>query len=113
MRRYPAPAARHDAYAVGASGLVETIAGHDWVSDKGYQGHATIHPIRKPPGAELSEHDRCFNVPVASVRAAVERAISHFQNWKILVSRFRPPLEKFPATLRAIIGLYSLKWSFE
>ncbi|WP_414641664.1 transposase family protein [Actinocrinis sp.] len=93
--------------------MVETIAGHDWVGDKGYQGHATIHPIRKPSGAELTVHDQHFNASVASVRAAVERAISHLQNWKILVSRFRPPLEKFPATLRAIIGPYSLKWSFE
>ena len=109
----PVPGARHDAHAVEASSLAETIAGHDWVGDRGYQGHATIHPIRKPPGAELTEHDRDFNASVSSIRAAVERAISHLQNWKILATPFRPPLEKFPATLRAIIGLDSLKWSFE
>jgi hypothetical protein len=54
-----------------------------------------------------------FNASVSTVRAAVERANSHLQNWKILVTRFRPPLEKFPATLRAIVGLYFLKWAFE
>jgi hypothetical protein len=31
----------------------------------------------------------------------------------MLVTGFRPPLQKFPATLRAIIGLYFLKWAFE
>lgn len=109
----PVPGARHDAYAVEASGLAEKIAGHDWVGDKGYQGHATIHPIRKPPKAELTAHDQRFNASVSSIRAAVERAISHLRNWKILATRFRPPLEKFPATLRAVIGMYYLKWAYE
>lgn len=109
----PVPGARHDAHAVHASSLAEKIAGHDWLGDKGYQGHATIHPVRKPPKAELSEHDQQFNVGVSSIRAAVERANSHLQNWKILVTRFRPPLEKFPATLRAVVGLYFLKWAYE
>jgi transposase len=94
-------------------GLAARIAGHDTLADSGYQGHATIHPVRKPPKAKLTEHDRAFNASVSSVRAAVERAISHLQNWKILATRFRPPLEKFPATLRAVVGLYFLKWAFE
>ena len=109
----PIPGARHDAHAVHASGLAGKIAGHDWLGDKGYQGHATIHPVRKPPKAEMTEHDKAFNASASSIRAAVERANSHLQNWKILVTRFRPPLEKFPATLRAVIGLYFLKWAFE
>jgi hypothetical protein len=109
----PIPGARHDAYAFAASGLAEAIAGHDTLGDKGYQGHATIHPIRKPPKAEITVHDQRFNASVSSIRAAVERANSHLQNWKILATRFRPPLEKFPATLRAIVGLYYLKWAYE
>jgi transposase len=78
-----------------------------------YQGHATIHPVRKPPKAELTEHDRAFNASVASIRAAVERTISHLQNWKILTTRFRPSLGKFPAALRAIVGLHFLNWAYE
>lgn len=109
----PIPGARHDAYAFAASGLAAKLAGHDTLGDKGYQGHATIHPIRKPPKAEMTVHDQRFNASVSSIRAAVERTNSHLQNWKILATRFRPPLEKFPATLRAIIGLYYLKWAFE
>jgi hypothetical protein len=109
----PVPGARHDAHAYAASGLAAAIAGHDCLGDKGYQGHATIHPIRKPPKAEMTLHDQRFNASVSSIRAAVERANSHLQNWKILSTRFRPPLEKFPATLRAIVDLYYLKWAFE
>jgi hypothetical protein len=109
----PIPGARHDAYAFTAFALAEAIAGHDTLGDKGYQGHATIHPIRKPPKAELTRHDQRFNASVSAIRAAVERANSHLQNWRILVTRFRPPLEKFPATLRAIVGLYFLKWACE
>jgi hypothetical protein len=109
----PIPGARHDAHALHASGLAAKLVGHDTLGDKGYQGHATIHPIRKPPRAELTDHDRRFNASVSSIRAAVERANSHLQNWKILATPFRPPLEKFPATLRAVIGLYFLKWTYE
>ncbi len=109
----PIPGTRHDAYAFTASGLAEAIAGHDTLGDKGYQGHATIHPIRKLPKAELTGHDQRFNASVSSIRAAVERANAHLQNWKILATRFRPPLKKFPATLRAIVGLSFLKWPYE
>jgi hypothetical protein len=109
----PIPGARHDAYAFTASGLAQAIAGHDTLGDKGYQGHVTIHPIRKPPKTETTAHDQRFNASISSIRAAVERANSHLQNWKILTTRFRPPLEKFPATLRAIAGLYFLKWAYE
>jgi hypothetical protein len=109
----PIPGARHDAHAYAASGLAARLADHDTLGDKGYQGHTTIHPIRKPPKTEMTVHDQRFNASVSSIRAAVERANSHLQNWKILATRFRPPLEKFPATLRAIVGLYYLKWAFE
>jgi hypothetical protein len=109
----PIPGARHDAHAFAASGLAEAITGHDTLGDKGYQGHADIHPVRKPPKAELTDHDQRFNASVSSIRAAVERANAHLKNWKILATRYRPPLEKFPAMLRTIVGLYFLKWAYE
>jgi hypothetical protein len=34
------------------------MAGQDTLGDKGYQGHATIHPIRKQPEAEMTVHDQ-------------------------------------------------------
>ena len=109
----PVPGARHDAHAFYACGLAGAITAHATLGDKGYQGHAGIHPVRKPPHGQLSDDDRRFNTAVASIRAAVERANSHLQNWKILVTGFRPPLDKFPATLRAVVGLYYLKWACE
>jgi hypothetical protein len=74
---------------------------------------ATIHPVRKPPTAEPTGHDRHFDASVPSLRAAVERAGSHPQNLKILATRFRPPPEKFPATPRAVVRLYFLKSTYE
>lgn len=109
----PVPGARHDAHALHASGLATLLTGHDTLGDKGYQGHTTIHPIRKPPGNDLSTHDKQFNHSVSSIRSAVERANAHLQNWRILATPFRPPLSKFPATLRAVVGLYFLKWAYE
>ncbi|HEV2640091.1 MAG TPA: transposase family protein [Actinocrinis sp.] len=109
----PVPGARHDAHAYHASGLADLLANHDTLGDKGYQGHTTIHPIRKPPGTDQSAHDKRFNHSVSSIRSAVERANSHLQNWRILATPFRPPLSKFPATLRAVVGLYFLKWAYE
>ena len=109
----PVPGARHDAHAYHASGLAALLNSHDTLGDKGYQGHTTIHPIRKPPGADLSTHDKRFNHSVSSIRSAVERANAHLQNWKILATPFRPPLNKFAATLRAVVGLYFLKWAYE
>jgi DDE superfamily endonuclease len=109
----PVPGARHDAHAFHASGLAELLTGHDTLGDKGYQAHTTIHPVRKPPGSNLSTHDKEYNHSVSSIRPAVERANSHLQNWKIIATPFRPPPSKFPATLRAVVGLYFPKKAFE
>ena len=109
----PVPGARHDAHAYHASGLAYLLTGHDTLGDKGYQGHTTIHPIRKPPGNPLPDADKQFNHDLSSIRSAVERANAHLQNWRILATTFRPPLTKFPATLRAVVGLYFLKWAYE
>lgn len=109
----PVSGARHDAHAYHASGLADLLNGHDTLGDKGYQGHTTIHPVRKPPGNPLLTSDKQFNHEVSSIRSAVERANAHLQNWRILATMFRPPLTKFPATLRAIVGLYFLKWAYE
>ncbi|HEV2636481.1 MAG TPA: transposase family protein [Actinocrinis sp.] len=79
----------------------------------GYQGHTTVHPLRRPPGNPQPTHDKQFNHDLSSIRSAVERANAHLQNWRILATPFRPPLKKFPATLRAVVGLYFLKRAYE
>lgn len=100
--------ARHDTHAFHASGLAYLLTSHDTLGDKGYQGHTAIHPIKKLPGTEQSTHDKRFNHRVSSIRSAVERANAYLQNWKTLATPFRPPLSKFPATLRAVVGLHFL-----
>ena len=109
----PIPAARHDAYALAARAPAETIAAHDTPGDKDHHGHATTHPTRKPPKAEITLHDQRFNASVTSTRTAAERANSHPQNRKIPTTRYRPPPQKLPATLHAIADHHHLKRAYE
>lgn len=103
----PVPGGRHDAHAHGASGLADALVGPDsTLADKGYVAHVDIHPAKKPPEGELTPQQEDNNAVTESVRAAVERAISHLQDWKMLSSRYRPPLETFGEALRVIVGLY-------
>jgi hypothetical protein len=83
------------------------------LADKGYQGHATLHPIKKPRREDLSTHDKRHNGSLSSIRSAVERANAHLKNWKILATPYRPPLHEFAEVLQAVVGLYFLKWSYE
>ncbi len=91
-------------------------------------GHLGMSSIRRPGGRPhalgsagsiglvcmlLREHDRAFNASVSPIRAAVERTISRLQSWKILITRFRPPRDKFPAAPRATAGMHLLRWTYE
>ena len=55
-----------------------------WIGDKGYEGHATISPIKKPKHRDLTDNEKKFNNQVSSLRAPVERAIAHIKTWRIL-----------------------------
>jgi hypothetical protein len=109
----PVPGARHDAVAYHASGLADQLMGLHVIGDKGYAAHADLTPIKKPVGGELTEAQKEFNHDVNHFRAAVERAISHLKNWKILSTRYRAPLEKFAGVLSAVVALHFFKGAFE
>ncbi|GAA1118006.1 transposase family protein [Nocardiopsis metallicus] len=110
----PVPGSRHDAHAYYASGLADLIFDLDsTLGDKGYQAHVDISPVRKPPGGELSPEQRANNTVINSVRAAVERAVAHLKNWRMLQTRYRAPLAKFNEALSVIIGLYFFTRYFE
>lgn len=110
----PVPGSRHDAHAYHASGLADLIADLDsTLGDKGYQAHVDISPTRKPPGGELSPEREANNTVINSFRAAVERAVAHLKNWRILQTRYRAPLAKFSEALSVIIGLYFFTRYFE
>ncbi len=75
------------------------------LADKGYQGCGPLTPYRKPPGRALTEVRKGCNKALNSLRAAVERAISHLVNWKILDLGYRGRLSEFPDVLRTVTNL--------
>jgi len=107
----PVPGARHDAAAFWCSGIATRWAGHyapggpGMTGDKGYIGCGIITPERKPPGGELADYRKAYNRSVNQIRAAVERAIAHIKNWKILKTGYRRIMRDFPDTLRTITML--------
>ena len=46
-----------------------------------------------------------INKGLSSSRAAVERAISHLKNWKVLSGRYRGRLADFPKVIRTVVAL--------
>jgi hypothetical protein len=50
-------------------------------------------------------HEKNWNKTVASIRAAVERTISHLKNWKILATGYRRRLAELPRVIRIATNL--------
>jgi hypothetical protein len=102
----PVPGARHDTHAYTASGIEQTLAGLDVVADLGYLGLGLTTGTRKPAAGDLSEDRTQANTALSRVRSKIENVIAWLKNWKMLSTRYRPPLHTFPTALRAIVGLY-------
>ena len=107
----PVPGARHDAAAFWCSGIAQRWQEHrqpdgmGMTGDKGYIGCGIITPERKPPGGELSDYLKAYNRSVNQIRAAVERAIAHLKNWKILKTGYHRIMHDFPDVLRTVTML--------
>ena len=107
----PGNGARHDAAAFFISGIADRWATHlapggpGMIGDGGYQGTGAITPDKKPPGGELTTTQKSYNYSVNRLRAAVERAISHLKNWKILKTGYHRIMTAFPGVLRTVTGL--------
>lgn len=105
------PGARHDSKALHESGIDARWAAHlqpdgpGMLADLGYLGTAAITGVRKPVGRDLTEVQRACNRALNQLRAAVERAIAHLVNWKILDTGWRGRLIEFPEVLRTVTGL--------
>lgn len=108
----PVPGSRHDMHAWHQSSFPEVFAECEGIGDLGYVGSGLITPRRKPPGQERSAGDRAANRSVNTLRAAVERAIAHLKDWKIFATRYRGPLTRFPAIVKAVTALafYRTGW---
>lgn len=102
----------HDRTAWAETGWEEHLADHDVLGDLGYLGTAVITPRRKPRGGELSVNDKASNQEISALRSAVERAIGHLKNWKILATGYRGRLAELPVVIRIIAALefYRLGW---
>jgi hypothetical protein len=59
----------------------------------GYQGTGPTTPYHKPPGGKLTAQQKAYNYSVNRLRAAVERAVSHLKNWKILKTGYHRTLK--------------------
>jgi hypothetical protein len=107
----PVNGARHDAAAFFISGIAERWAGHyapggpGMIGDGGYQGTGPITPHKKAPGGELTAKQKSYNYSLNRLRAAVERAISHLKNWKILKTGYHRIMTDFPDVLRTVTAL--------
>jgi hypothetical protein len=107
----PVPGARHDAAAFDLSGIAQRWADHygphgpGMLGDGGYQGTGPITPVKKPPHGELTDQQRSYNYSLNRLRAAVERAIAHLKNWKILKTGYHRIMTDFPDVLRTVTAL--------
>lgn len=93
-------------HAWQAGGLAQRLAGMDRLGDLGYVGCEMLTGTKKPPGGELTDNQKQL------IRAAVERAVSHLKNWKILSGRYRGPLDKFPSVVLTVVALAFFKSYF-
>ena len=102
----PVDGARHDVYCLDESGVLDTLVSGDWTGDKGYVGRGILTPIKKPLHRDLLEWEKKHNTGINSVRAVIERTISHLKNWRILHQDYRRPLATFATTISAVVALH-------
>ncbi|MEY9988139.1 hypothetical protein ABIE67_009231 [Streptomyces sp. V4I8] len=101
----PVPGSRHDMYAWRQSHFPKAFADRESMGDLGYAGSGMLTARRKPPGQERPVKDKVFNQSIGKLRAAVERAIAHLKDWKVLATRYRGPLTRFPLVAKTVTAL--------
>ncbi len=105
----PADGSRHDTYCLSESGLLDALAAGDWAGDKGFVGYGMITPFKKPPGGELLDWQKEYNTQVNKIRWVIEQVIGNFKTWRIMHTDYRRPIETFPETISAVVGLHFYK----
>ncbi|TFV30019.1 hypothetical protein E4K10_47200 [Streptomyces sp. T1317-0309] len=63
------------------------------------------------PGSRHDVH-AWFNQSLGTLRGAVERAIAHLKDWKVVATRYRGPLTRFPTVVQTVTALafYKKGW---
>jgi hypothetical protein len=102
----PVEGRHHDVYCLDESGALLTLDPGDWTGDKGYVGRGMITPYKKPSNGKLLDWQKTFNSAINKTRAVIEQVISHLKNWRILHTDYRRPLDTFPTTISAVVGLH-------
>lgn len=108
----PLPGARHDRWAVAETGWEEALTAVSWVADPAYIGTSAVTPQKRTRGKDLTDDRKANNKTISGMRSAVERAIAHLKNWKILATGYRGRLAELPNVIRIIVKLefYRLGW---
>ncbi|MEU1568627.1 transposase family protein [Streptomyces mirabilis] len=108
----PVPGSRHDVFAWSQSHFPEAFAERDKLGDLGYVGTTIRTGRRRPPGRDRPAGDKEANRSINTLRAAVERAMAHLKDWKVLATRYRGPLTRFPNIVKAVTALafYKKGW---
>jgi DDE superfamily endonuclease len=109
----PLPGCTHDTRAARDTHLLDVLDAPNTIADKGYLGTGILTPFRKPRGAELLQWQKDFNTQINSLRAVVERAISHLKTWRALHTDYRRPRHSYPTAFKAIRALHFFKLSYE
>lgn len=112
----PLPGSTHDKVAFAETAVAQIVAGSGGgIGDKGYQGTDLVTPRKKPKGGQLSQGDKKNNTAISTLRAAIERVVAHFKNWKILHTDYRRPHHTYHNAYKAARALFffSISWGFE
>ena len=103
----PHPGRDHDMTLVKDEKITRILAATgDTIGDKGFQGSGFITPVKKPQGGHLTWLQADFNNQLSGLRAAVERAVAHIKNWRILHADYRRPTNTWETSFRAAIGVF-------
>ncbi|MFK0247130.1 transposase family protein [Amycolatopsis azurea] len=102
----------HDRKAFGVCGWAQGLGESTVIADAAYQGTSVITPRRRPRGGALSPGDLAGNRVISALRSAVEQAIAHFKNWKILATGYRGRLSELAGLIQLVTALqfYRLGW---
>lgn len=100
------PGSTHDAKAFTRAGLDALVTPETAIADKGYLGRPVTVPKKKPPHGELLDWHHQFNTTINALRAAIERAIAHFKNWRIMHTDYRRPNRTYPNAFNAVRALH-------
>lgn len=108
----PVHGARHDAFCWQESGLAARLAGLHALADLGYVGIDGVETgVRRRPGQPLTDREATLNRSLSVIRSAIERAIAHLKNWKVLKTGYRGPLDRFASLLRVITTLHHYEYT--